>query len=318
MSLSARSTRRAITLPAPSARIIPLLLLASALSACGDAVTGLPSDIDAGRRRVKDTPVPPPPAPPIVTDSSTPNLLSGAALWVDPFSNARRTADGWRVSRPADAAQMDKVAARRAGAMDRQLERQRPGRRRCRHDDDDRRRRDAGVRRLQHSAARLRRALRRQRHDRRRVPYLDHLLRERHRRAPRHRDPRARRARRDGLPLRRRPAAPPRPAQLRGADASRQGRHRRLPRRRSPGVEVGRHHGLATRQREHRARPGILAQRLELPRDERQRRLRRSRSRSSPAASTSSWTPAATGSDPLPTASGATPPAAPSANAPPR
>lgn len=111
MSLSARSTRRAITLPAPSARIIPLLLLASALSACGDAVTGLPSDIDAGRRRVKDTPVPPPPAPPIVTDSSTPNLLSGAALWVDPFSNARRTADGWRVSRPADAAQMDKVAA---------------------------------------------------------------------------------------------------------------------------------------------------------------------------------------------------------------
>ena len=40
-----------------------------------------------------------------------PNQRWGAVLWVDPRSNARFTADAWRASRPADAAQMDKIAA---------------------------------------------------------------------------------------------------------------------------------------------------------------------------------------------------------------
>ena len=40
--------------------------------------------------------------------SSTP--FDGAKWFVDPYSNARKQADAWRLSRPADAAQMDKIA----------------------------------------------------------------------------------------------------------------------------------------------------------------------------------------------------------------
>ena len=39
------------------------------------------------------------------------NALAGTRLWVDPASHARATADAWRATRPADAAQLDKVAA---------------------------------------------------------------------------------------------------------------------------------------------------------------------------------------------------------------
>ena len=39
------------------------------------------------------------------------NALSGAAFWVDPYSNAKQTANAWRASRPVDALQMDKVAS---------------------------------------------------------------------------------------------------------------------------------------------------------------------------------------------------------------
>ena len=87
-----------------------MLLIAATLAACsGDSFTGVESEPDLSRRRVKDAPLPPPPPP--VTTTDTPNLLSGAMLWVDPYSNARKTADAWRVTRPADATQMDKLAA---------------------------------------------------------------------------------------------------------------------------------------------------------------------------------------------------------------
>jgi endoglucanase len=39
------------------------------------------------------------------------NLFSGAKLWVDPASEARRQADAWRMSRPRDAALMDRIAS---------------------------------------------------------------------------------------------------------------------------------------------------------------------------------------------------------------
>ena len=39
------------------------------------------------------------------------NLFSGAKLFVDPASSAKRQADAWRNSRPADAALMDRIAA---------------------------------------------------------------------------------------------------------------------------------------------------------------------------------------------------------------
>jgi endoglucanase len=48
-----------------------------------------------------------PPAPPVPV---TGNPIIGASFWVNPSSNARTTADLWRATRPADAAQMDKVA----------------------------------------------------------------------------------------------------------------------------------------------------------------------------------------------------------------
>lgn len=42
----------------------------------------------------------------------SPNPFAGANFYIDPNSNARRTASEWRVSRPADAQQMEKVATR--------------------------------------------------------------------------------------------------------------------------------------------------------------------------------------------------------------
>jgi len=48
-----------------------------------------------------------PPAPPLAVGG---NPMSGAAFWVDPNSSARLQADTWLVDRPADAAQIDKIA----------------------------------------------------------------------------------------------------------------------------------------------------------------------------------------------------------------
>src|SRR4051812_20632167 len=47
----------------------------------------------------------------VSTPSVGVNVMAGATLWVDPASNARRTADAWRATRPADASQLDKIAA---------------------------------------------------------------------------------------------------------------------------------------------------------------------------------------------------------------
>lgn len=115
MACKARSTPRALPLPfsfpAPGARILSALVLLVASAACaGDAssVVGPVDDAEAARRKTTTPPAPPP--PPVATPE-VPNLLSGAVLWVDPSSDARKTADAWRATRPADAAQMDKVAA---------------------------------------------------------------------------------------------------------------------------------------------------------------------------------------------------------------
>lgn len=110
MSRSARSTRPARSLPAPSPRLFATLLVLTSVVACaGDSPTGVSTDADASRRKVKDSSITTPPPPTVSTDA--PNLLAGATLWVDPYSNARKTADAWRTTRPADALEMDKVAA---------------------------------------------------------------------------------------------------------------------------------------------------------------------------------------------------------------
>jgi hypothetical protein len=46
----------------------------------------------------------------VTLTGTTPNPFAGAKWFIDPNSNARKQADAWRLSRPADAAQMDKIA----------------------------------------------------------------------------------------------------------------------------------------------------------------------------------------------------------------
>jgi endoglucanase len=71
-----------------------------ALAACGGdgaGVTG-PGTVDAGGTNS--------------TPSRATNPFAGQKLYVNPSSNARKTADEWRATRPDDAQQMDKIAAR--------------------------------------------------------------------------------------------------------------------------------------------------------------------------------------------------------------
>ena len=75
-----------------------------ALTACGgEAISGVgPGTVDdATHKGSSGVPV----------STSTVNALAGARFWIDPVSNARHTADAWRATRPADAAEMDKIAA---------------------------------------------------------------------------------------------------------------------------------------------------------------------------------------------------------------
>lgn len=107
-AFAARTARRRRR---PRGTVAATLLLASAFAtACsGDLATGVgPADAASARKRAPDTTtvVPPP-----TTGGNIVNVLTGASLWVDPYSNARKTADVWRATRPADAASLDKLAA---------------------------------------------------------------------------------------------------------------------------------------------------------------------------------------------------------------
>lgn len=88
------------------ARTWGALLAAVLLAACSADATRLlqPDSTAAAAHRKKP-----------VTDTtivvSNTNALAGATFWVDPYSNAKLTADSWRATRPADAAAMDKIAA---------------------------------------------------------------------------------------------------------------------------------------------------------------------------------------------------------------
>ena len=101
-----RSASVARLAPVAPRRYLIALFSALAVAACGgDSGTG-PSFSSTN-----------PEAPPTGGGASTStvttfaNALAGTRLWVDPASHARVTADAWRASRPADAAQLDKVAA---------------------------------------------------------------------------------------------------------------------------------------------------------------------------------------------------------------
>ena len=97
-----------------SEKLLRYALVASAivsLAACaGDAISP-DGTADAKHKKGGSTTPPPPitdPAPPPIPVGTNP--ISGASFWVNPYSNAKQTADSWRTTRPADAAQMDKIA----------------------------------------------------------------------------------------------------------------------------------------------------------------------------------------------------------------
>ncbi len=90
-------------------------------AACADTVTsptkGPVATGPIGIGAATDTARVPSPLPVDSTRPATPNsampanVLVGSRLYVDPASKAQKTADAWRVSRPDDAARLDKIAA---------------------------------------------------------------------------------------------------------------------------------------------------------------------------------------------------------------
>ena len=79
------------------------------LAACSGDATNISSPTgESSSSRSRKTPDTTTPAP---STPTTGNALAGATFWVNPYSNAKQTADAWRLSRPADATQMSKVAA---------------------------------------------------------------------------------------------------------------------------------------------------------------------------------------------------------------
>lgn len=90
--------------PLPTARlasrprsVVAIALAALLSAACSDSLvepapTNEPIPMDAKRK------------------TSSTAILPGASLYLDPYSSARKQADLWRADRPADAAQMDRIA----------------------------------------------------------------------------------------------------------------------------------------------------------------------------------------------------------------
>src|SRR5256885_6719926 len=83
------------------------------LAACASDATSPDTTADARHKHGGTVTPPPPPPTPVPTPTPIPvtgNPIAGATFWVNPYSNAKKTADSWRATRPADAAQMDKIA----------------------------------------------------------------------------------------------------------------------------------------------------------------------------------------------------------------
>lgn len=91
------------------------LVFITGLAACSDSLVapdarkGTGTAPDTGPATTTSTPTSP-------TSSNSVNPILGASLYVNPFSNARKTADSWRASRPDDATQMDKIATQSAAS----------------------------------------------------------------------------------------------------------------------------------------------------------------------------------------------------------
>ena len=106
MKLLSRGASRSISHGAVAPVAMGALAFLAACSGDSTSIVSPSSDLNAARKRVGDSTSTPPPT---VTNSA--NALAGATFWVDPSSSAKQTADAWRLTRAADAAQMDKVAS---------------------------------------------------------------------------------------------------------------------------------------------------------------------------------------------------------------
>jgi endoglucanase len=89
----------------------PIAQAGVSLSAPVDTMKTTPTSPAAPTDTTAPTTPTPSPAPAQPATPTVASALIGARLYVDPNSNARKTADAWRAGRPADAAQMDKIAA---------------------------------------------------------------------------------------------------------------------------------------------------------------------------------------------------------------
>lgn len=92
----------------PKLLLGPLVFLSLALSLSA-------SHVEARLLRISPSPSPTVSPTPSPSPTATPNLSSGnpfvlAPFYIDPQSNAKHQADNWRISRPSDALQMDKIA----------------------------------------------------------------------------------------------------------------------------------------------------------------------------------------------------------------
>ena len=97
------STGRALSLPGRNVMAAAMFALMAACSSdAGNIASPIPTEATDAKVKTPPTPVPP--------TTTTTNPLAGATFWVDPYSNAVNTATAWRTTRPADAAQMDKIA----------------------------------------------------------------------------------------------------------------------------------------------------------------------------------------------------------------
>ncbi len=89
-------------------------------SACTDATTSPTITEMKSTPKAPEAPTPADTTTTVSTGSPAPtsatavDFLAGSRLYVDPSSNARKTADAWRSSRSVDAAQLDKIAAQPA------------------------------------------------------------------------------------------------------------------------------------------------------------------------------------------------------------
>lgn len=100
----ARLRLTSVTLRTVAPRTLPAVALVALLAGCGgDGSVGVGPGAAESHPGTSGTVATP--------GNAGTNVFLGASFWVEQNSNARRTADAWRATRPADAAQLDKVAA---------------------------------------------------------------------------------------------------------------------------------------------------------------------------------------------------------------